>query len=51
MDAFKTKYKKTGKIDVIVNRMQATPGSGISVDEAKNIMMYMNEKLWSSQYC
>jgi len=45
MDAFKTKYKKTGKIDVIVNRMQATPGSGISVDEAKNIMMYMNEKL------
>ncbi len=45
MDAFKTKYKKTGKIDVIVNRMQATPGSGITLDEAKAIMMYMNEKL------
>jgi len=45
MDAFKTKYKKTGKVDVIVNRMQATPGSGITVEEAKNIMIYMNEKL------
>ncbi len=45
MDAFKTKYKKTGKVDVIVDRMQATPGSGISVDEAKTIMIYMNEKL------
>ena len=45
MDAFTTKYKKTGKIDVIVNRMQATPGSGITVEEAKSIMIYMNEKL------
>ncbi|MEI6651238.1 MAG: photosystem P840 reaction-center cytochrome c-551 [Chlorobiaceae bacterium] len=45
MDAFRTKYKKTGKIDVIVNRMQATPGSGITVAEAKDIMIYMNEKL------
>ncbi len=45
MDAFRTKYKKTGKIDVIVNRMQATPGSGITVAEAKDIMIYMNVKL------
>lgn len=45
MDAFKSKYKKTGKVDVIVKRMQATPGSGITVDEAKDIMIYMNEKL------
>ena len=45
MDAFRTKYKKTGKIDVIVKRMQAYPTSKITVDEAKSIMMYMNEKL------
>ena len=45
MDAFRTKYKKTGKIDVIVNRMQAVPGSGMTPDDAKIIMIYMNEKL------
>jgi len=44
MDAFKTKYKKTGKIDVVVNRMQTIAGSGITVDDAKTIMMYLNEK-------
>ncbi|MEI6756719.1 MAG: cytochrome C [Chlorobium sp.] len=43
-DVFRTKYKKTGKIDVVVGRMQAYPTSSITVDEAKNIMMYMNEK-------
>ena len=43
-DALRTKYKKTGKLDVVVNRMQAYPSSGITVDEAKNIMIYLNEK-------
>ncbi len=45
MDAFKTKYKKTGKIDVIVARMQSVAGSGISVEESKTIMIYLNEGL------
>lgn len=43
-DAFKTKYKKTGKIDVIVKRMQSVPGSGITDDDANKIMIYLNEK-------
>lgn len=43
-DAFKTKYKKTGKIDVVVKRMQAVPGSGITTEDADKIMMYLNEK-------
>ncbi|MEI8032057.1 MAG: photosystem P840 reaction-center cytochrome c-551 [Chlorobiaceae bacterium] len=45
MDVLRTKYKKTGKIDVIVNRMQSQPGSGITPEEATQIMQYLNEKL------
>jgi photosystem P840 reaction center cytochrome c551 len=43
-DALRTKFKKTGKLDVVVNRMQAYPGSGITVDEANTIMIWLNEK-------
>ncbi len=43
-DALRTKYKKVGKTDVVVNRMQSNPGSGITVDEAKTITIYLNEK-------
>lgn len=45
MDALKTKYKKTGKIDVIVTRMYSQAGSGISPEEGKTIMMWLNEGL------
>lgn len=43
-DALRTKYKKTAKVDIVVNRMQSYPNSGITPDEAKNIMIYINEK-------
>ncbi len=43
-DAFRTKFKKTGKVDIVVNRMQGYPGSGITPEEAKDIMIYLNEK-------
>ena len=43
-DALRTKYKKTGKLDIVVKRMQAYPSSGITVEEADNIMIYLNEK-------
>lgn len=43
-DALRTKFKKTGKLDVVVNRMQAYPGSGITPEEGKDIMIYLNEK-------
>jgi photosystem P840 reaction center cytochrome c551 len=43
-DALRTKYKKTGKVDVVVNRMQAYPSSSITVDEANTIMIYLVEK-------
>jgi photosystem P840 reaction center cytochrome c551 len=43
-DAFRTKYKKTAKIDVVVGRMQAYPASGITPDEAKTIMIWLKEK-------
>jgi photosystem P840 reaction center cytochrome c551 len=43
-DAFRTKYKKTGKVDVVVNRMQTNAGSGITPDEAKTIVLYLENK-------
>jgi photosystem P840 reaction center cytochrome c551 len=43
-DALRTKYKKTGKLDIVVNRMQAYPSSSITPDEAKTIMIWLNEK-------
>ena len=45
MDAFKTKYKKTGKIDVIVKRMEASAGGLITPDESTKIMQFLNEGL------
>ncbi|NTV99222.1 MAG: photosystem P840 reaction-center cytochrome c-551 [Chlorobiaceae bacterium] len=44
-DVFKSKYKKTGKIDIIVKRMADYPTSDITPEESKNIMMFLNEKL------
>ncbi|ABB24482.1 photosystem P840 reaction-center cytochrome c-551 [Pelodictyon luteolum] len=43
-DALRTKYKKTGKVDIIVKRMQSYPGSGISDSDAADIMIYLTEK-------
>jgi photosystem P840 reaction center cytochrome c551 len=43
-DLFRTKYKKTGQINLIVKRMQAFPGSGINDDEAKTIGIWLHEK-------
>ncbi len=45
MDAFKTKYKKTGKIDVVVKRMEAAAGGMITPDDATKIMQFLNEGL------
>ncbi|NTW56200.1 MAG: photosystem P840 reaction-center cytochrome c-551 [Chlorobiaceae bacterium] len=44
-DVFKSKYKKTGQIDLIVKRMADYPTSGITPEESKSIQMYLNEKL------
>jgi len=43
-DALRIKFKKTGKIDLIVKRMQDYPGSGINDEEALDIMMFLTEK-------
>ena len=45
MDALKTKYKKTGKIDVVVKRMEAAAGGIISPQDATTIMQFLNEGL------
>ncbi len=45
MDVLRTKYKKTGKIDIIVTRMLQQPGSGITPEDGAIIMKYLNEKL------
>jgi photosystem P840 reaction center cytochrome c551 len=45
MDAFKTKFKKTGKIDVIVKRMEQAAGGLITPDESLKIMQFLNEGL------
>ena len=43
-DLLNTKYKKTGKVNLIVKRMQGFPGSGISDDDAKTIGIWLHEK-------
>lgn len=43
-DVFRSKYKKTGTIDVVVKRMQEYPTSSMTVEEGKSIMIYLNEK-------
>jgi photosystem P840 reaction center cytochrome c551 len=43
-DLFRTKYKKTGQVNLIVKRMQGFPGSGISDDEANTIGIWLHEK-------
>ncbi|AAM72864.1 MAG TPA: cytochrome c [Chlorobaculum sp.] len=43
-DLFRTKYKKTGQVNLIVKRMQGFPGSGISDDDAKTIGIWLHEK-------
>jgi photosystem P840 reaction center cytochrome c551 len=43
-DLFRTKYKKTGQVALIVKRMQGFPGSGISDDDAKTIGIWLHEK-------
>ena len=45
MDAFKTKYKKTGKIDIVVNSMEQKAGGLITPADAKTIMQFLNEGL------
>jgi photosystem P840 reaction center cytochrome c551 len=45
MDALKTKYKKTGKIDVVVKRMEDAAGGAITPDDGIKIMQYLNEGL------
>jgi photosystem P840 reaction center cytochrome c551 len=43
-DLFRTKYKKTGQVKLIVKRMQGFPGAGISDDEAQSIGIWLYEK-------
>ena len=43
-DALRTKYKKTGQINLVVKRMEAQPGSGISEEDAKSIGIWLHEK-------
>ncbi|NTW51237.1 MAG: photosystem P840 reaction-center cytochrome c-551 [Chlorobiaceae bacterium] len=43
-DALNTKYKKTGQVNLVVKRMQAQPGSGISDDDSKAIGTWIYEK-------
>jgi photosystem P840 reaction center cytochrome c551 len=45
MDAFKTKYKKTGKIDIVVKRMEAAAGGAITPEDGTKIMQFLNEGL------
>jgi len=43
-DLFRTKYKKTGQVKLIVKRMQGFPGAGISDAEVDSISIWLNEK-------
>ncbi|NTV01706.1 MAG: photosystem P840 reaction-center cytochrome c-551 [Chlorobiaceae bacterium] len=43
-DLLNTKYKKTGKVNLIVKRMQGFPGSGISDDDVTAIGIWLHEK-------
>ncbi|HHE31868.1 MAG TPA: cytochrome C [Chlorobaculum parvum] len=43
-DMFRTKYKKTGQVKLIVERMQGFPGANISDDEVIEIGTWLQEK-------
>jgi len=43
-DLFKTKYKKTGQVRLIVERMQGFPGANIADDEVEPIGFWLQEK-------
>lgn len=43
-DLFHTKYKKTGQVKLIVERMKGFPGSGISDDEVNEIGFWLQDK-------
>jgi photosystem P840 reaction center cytochrome c551 len=43
-DLFRTKYKKTGQVALIVKRMQGFPGAGISDDDAQTVEFWLHEK-------
>lgn len=43
-DAFRTKFKKTGQVKLIVARMQAFPGANISDEEVITIGQWLQEK-------
>jgi len=43
-DLFRTKYKKTGQVNLIVKRMQGFPGAGITDDEAQTMGIWLFEK-------
>ncbi|AOS83111.1 cytochrome C [Chlorobaculum limnaeum] len=43
-DAFRTKFKKTGQVRLIVKRMQEFPGSGITAEEINTIGTWLQEK-------
>jgi photosystem P840 reaction center cytochrome c551 len=43
-DLFRTKYKKTGQVKLIVKRMQGFPGANISDDEVNEIGIWLQEK-------
>jgi photosystem P840 reaction center cytochrome c551 len=43
LDVLKSKYKKTGKIDVVVKRMEAAAGGAITPEDGIKIMQFLNE--------
>lgn len=43
-DLFHTKYKKTGQVKLIVERMKGFPGAGIADDEVNEIGFWLQEK-------
>ena len=43
IDVLKSKYKKTGKIDVVVKRMEAAAGGVISPEDGIKIMQFLNQ--------
>jgi photosystem P840 reaction center cytochrome c551 len=45
MDVLKSKYKKNGKIDVVVLSMEAKAGGMITPEDSKTIMIWLNEGL------
>ncbi len=43
LDVLKSKYKKTGKIDVVVKRMEDAAGGMITPEDGITIMQFLNE--------